>query len=321
VTGHDGASAIRLTAVVPATNRPPTLGRCTAAIQAADDPPDELIVVDAPVAAGPAEARNAGASRATDEVLVFIDADVVVRADAFRRIRATFEADPGLSAVFGSYDDQPEAPGLVSIFRNLLHHHVHQSSPGPATSFWAGLGAIRRDAFLAAGGFDGRRYPLPSVEDIELGMRLTSKGERIILDPDLQGTHLKAWSLGQMVRTDFSRRGVPWIGLLLRDRGRASSDLNLGWRHRVSAIACVLGFVGLIRRRPRLVMATAIALVAINWPFYSLLGRRGPRTVLAGVALHALHHLTAAAAVPVGVIAHVLERRRAPAAEREQGSA
>ncbi|MGA8218200.1 MAG: glycosyltransferase [Solirubrobacterales bacterium] len=315
------ASTVRLSTIVPATNRPATLERCTEAIQAAEDPPDEVIVVDAPAEAGPAEARNAGARQATGEVLVFIDADVVVRADAFRRIRDAFERDQGLSGVFGSYDDQPEAPGLVSSFRNLLHHHVHQSSPGPATTFWAGLGAVRRDSFLAAGGFDERRYRMPSVEDIEFGMRLTAGGEKIILDPDLQGTHLKAWRLGQMVRTDFSQRGVPWIGLLLRDRGRASSDLNLGWRHRLSALVCLLGLAALIRRRLRVVVAMAIALVAINRPFYSLLGRRGPGTALAGVALHALHHLTAAAAVPVGAITHLLERRRAPAAEPEQGSA
>jgi glycosyltransferase involved in cell wall biosynthesis len=307
--------------VVPATNRPETLERCIAAIQAADDPPDELIVVDAPVAAGPAEARNAGARQATGDVLVFIDADVVVHADAFRRIRGNFEADHGLSAVFGSYDDQPEAEGLVSSFRNLLHHHVHQSSPGPATSFWAGLGAVRRDTFLAAGGFDERRFRMPSVEDIELGMRLTARGERIILDPELQGTHLKAWSLAQMVQTDFLRRGVPWVGLLLRGRGRGSGDLNLGLRHRLSALVCLAGLGGLIGRRPRVVVAAAVLLVAANRSFYVVLRRRGPGTALAGVGLHALHHLTAVAALPAGAIAYLLERRGAPAGGPEQGSA
>ena len=83
-----------------------------------------------------------------------MDADVAVHADAFRRIRAAFTADPGLTAVFGSYDDDPPALGAVSGFRNLLHYHVHQSSAGPAGTFWAGLGAVRRDAFAEAGGFD-----------------------------------------------------------------------------------------------------------------------------------------------------------------------
>ena len=157
-----------------------------------------------PTLAGPAEARNLGAQRARGDVLVFVDADVVVHADAFHRIRAALEADQGLTAIFGSYDDSPPAPGAVSGFRNLLHHYVHQSSPGPATTFWAGLGAIRRDAFLASGGFDAARYPRASIEDVELGIRLAEAGARIVLDPELQGTHLKEWGLGEMLRTDFA---------------------------------------------------------------------------------------------------------------------
>ena len=119
------------------------------------------------------------------------------------RIRRAFTADPGLAALFGSYDDSPEAEGVVSVFRNLLHHHVHQSAAGPATTFWGGIGAVRRDAFERVGGFDQERFAEPSVEDIELGMRLTAAGAHILLDPDVQGKHLKRWTLPQMIHTDF----------------------------------------------------------------------------------------------------------------------
>jgi GT2 family glycosyltransferase len=207
--------SISIAAVVPATDAPPTLDRCVATIRAAREPPEELIVVSEPAGAGPAAARNAGAARAGADVLAFVDADVLVHPDAFERIRRAFSSDPTLTALFGSYDDAPEADGVVSGFRNLLHHHVHQVSPGPAGTFWAGLGAVRRDAFVAAGGFDERRYGTASIEDIELGMRLAERGARMELDPALQGTHLKAWSLAEMARTDFARRGVPWVRLLL----------------------------------------------------------------------------------------------------------
>jgi transposase len=33
----------------------------------------------------------------------------------------------------------------VSRFRNLLHHHTHTTHPGPACTFWAGCGAVRRE--------------------------------------------------------------------------------------------------------------------------------------------------------------------------------
>jgi len=300
---------VNVTAIIPATNDPPTLERCLDAIAAADDPPEQTIVVTTPRGAGPAAARNRGARVASGDVLVFVDADVVAHRDAFSRIRAAFESDRDLAAVFGSYDDSPHHDGTVSSFRNLLHHHVHQTSAGPAATFWAGLGAIRRDAFLGCGGFDSDRFPRPSVEDIELGMRLADRGLRMTLDSQLLGTHLKRWSVAGMVRTDLRDRGIPWVALLVRRRA-GSSSLNLHWRHRASALATVAAAISLARRRPRPLATAAGTLVALNRDFYALLWRRrGARHALAGVLLHALHLGCAAVAVPLGVGSEL--RRRA----------
>jgi hypothetical protein len=302
---------VRLSAIVPATNRPDTLERCVEAVRAASEPPDELIVVEEAPAPGPAAARNEGAGRATGDVLVFVDADVLPHRDAFARIRSAFAADPGLAALFGSYDDAPPAPGAVAGFRNLLHHHVHQQGAGGAATFWAGLGAIRRETFEAVGGFDADRYLGPSIEDIELGARLSARGARIVLDPAVQGTHLKSWSLGEMVRTDLVARGVPWIELLLA--GDAStSALNLGWRHRLSAVVSVAGAGALVLRRPKASAAALGVLVALNASFYALLARRrGAVQAASGVGLHAVHHLTGVASVPAGVVSFALRRRGA----------
>jgi GT2 family glycosyltransferase len=306
---------VTLTAVVPATNEPLTLEACLQAIRAADDAPEEVIVVREPLLAGPAAARNTGTLAAAGDVIVFVDADVVVHGDAFRRIRAAFEVDAELAALFGSYDDEPAADGVVSSFRNLLHYHVHQISGGPATTFWGGLGAIRADVFRAAGGFDANRYPLPSIEDIELGMRVARSGARIVLDPKLQGQHLKAWTFAQMVETDLLRRGIPWLRLLL-ERGENSRTLNLGVRHRISTVSALLLVVGLASRRPRIFAAGATSFVLLNRSFYALLLRkRGAREALAGVGLHAIHHLTAAAAVPAAIMQHAAARR--PGAARD----
>jgi glycosyltransferase involved in cell wall biosynthesis len=300
---------MRLTAIVPATNDPPTLERCVDAVGAAIEPPEELLVISEPAGAGPAHARNLGARTATGDVLVFVDADVLVHRDAFVRIRRAFATDPGLAAVFGSYDDAPEALGTVAGFRNLLHHRVHQASPGPAKTFWAGLGAMRRDVFLEAGGFDAERFQMPSVEDVELGARLADRGARIELDPDLLGTHLKAWTLAEMVRTDFAQRGLPWVALLL-DGEVSPGVLNLGWRHRLSALASVLGAWALLRRKPAAVGLAVASLLVLNRSFYALLlRRRGPLQAGAGVGLHALHHLTAAAAVPVALVLRAIGTR------------
>ena len=287
-----------LSVVVPATDTPATLDECIQAIEAAVESPGELIVVDTPHGAGPAAARNAGASRSSGDVIVFVDSDVAVHPDAFVRIQTAFANDPTLTALFGSYDDEPRPGGVVSDFRNLLHHHVHQTAAGPATTFWAGLGAVRRAAFEASGGFDERNFPEPSIEDIDLGMRLVDQGGRIVLDPLLQGKHLKRWTLVGMIDTDFAARGVPWVTLLLR-RGSSSTALNLGWRHRTTAVASLALVTALARKRLPLSAGLLVLIITLNQSFYRLLLRqRGAAVVAAGLPLHIVHHLVGLAALP-----------------------
>jgi glycosyltransferase involved in cell wall biosynthesis len=304
----------RLSVVVPATDSPPTLVACRAALDraiatlGAEGGRAEVLVVDSPAFLPVCTARNTGARRAAGDVVVFVDADVEVHPDALVRIAAAF-ADPTLTALFGSYDDAPSRGGAVAAFRNLLHHHVHQAAGGPAQTFWSGLGAVRREEFLVVGGFDERRFAVPSVEDIDLGARLVAGGARIVLDPGVQGTHLKAWTLRSMVVTDFARRGVPWVALMLRHGRAGSTALNLGWRHRVSALACLVGGWALLVRRPVAVGAALAVLLGLNRDFYRLLARRrGLGEAALGVGLHAVHHLTAAAAVPFGVASYLRDR-------------
>jgi hypothetical protein len=300
-------SSISLAAIVPATDRPVTLPACLAALQAGERRPDETIVQREPAAAGPAVARNLGAAGTGADVLVFVDSDVEVGPGALAAIECQFAEDPGLIAVFGAYDDDPRHPGLTSRYRNLLHHHVHSGAAGEAETFWAGLGAIRREAFEAAGGFDAERFPQPSIEDIELGARLRRGGARIVLDPSIRGRHLKSWTPWSMVRTDLTRRGIPWTRLLLRE-GSGSSALNLGPRHRASAAASIALAGAVLARRPRLAAAALAANLVLDRGLYALLARRGGAgLLLAGIGLHQVHQLTAAASVPAALALHALE--------------
>jgi hypothetical protein len=297
---------MRLSAIVPATVAAPTLARCLAALEAAE--PDELLVAEEPAGATPALARNLAAERATGDVLVFVDADVLVHGDALDRIRARLR-DPSLDAVFGSYDDAPEAPGAISGFRNLLHHHVHHEGAGRAESFWTGLGAVRRGAFETAGRLDPERRWL---EDVELGARLIQAGARIELDPAIQGTHLKRYTLASMLHVDVVERAIPWVDLMLAGRAPRSA-LNAGSRHRAAALLA-LGAVGAAAlRRPAVSLAALAGFAALNADLYATIARRrGRAQAAAAVPLHVLHHVSATAAIPAGVALHL--RRRYSAA-------
>jgi hypothetical protein len=337
-------SAPYLSVVMPARNGERVLRESLPALVASDLPRDqwELIVVDDAsvdrtvavaddyadgvvqlngAARGPAHARNRGVEASRGEIIVFIDADVCVHADTLGRIASAFRADETMAALFGSYDATPRAPGVVSGFRNLLHHHVHQMNAGDAETFWAGCGAVRRHALLAVGMMDAERYPRPQIEDIELGRRLRRHGYRIVLRPDIQGTHLKRWTLRNMVVTDFRDRGVPWMRLLLSEGRGTPATLNVKPREKLctalTGSAVIAGTAALWFRSGTyalVALAAVLLTVALNLRFYRLLRRRrGSGCALAAVPLHLLFYVTAGLAAVTGVARHLLERERGPA--------
>ena len=244
---------LTVSVIIPVFNAEVWLAQCLDALRRSNVAPLECIVVDdacddasastaqAAGAAvlrrryrrGPASARNFGAAHARGDILLFVDADICVHPDTIGRVIERFEADAGLDALIGSYDDAPAAPGFVSQYKNLLQHYVHQHGREQAATFWAGCGAIRREIFLAAGGFD-ESYTRPSIEDIELGHRLRAAGRRIALDPSVLVKHLKRWTFASMVRSDIFDRALPWTRLIVRS-SRLPDDLNLAVSQRLSA--------------------------------------------------------------------------------------
>jgi len=252
-----------------------------------------VTIVQTGTRSGPAIARNLAAESARGDVLFFVDADVELAADAIDRVHAAFAADPDLVGLFGAYDDEPAAVSLTSTFRNLLHHHTHVSNPGTAGTFWSGCGAMRTTAFLDIGGFD-KRFAYPSVEDIELGMRVAANGGKIVLAPDVRCKHLKHWTLASMVITDIVHRATPWTRLIMNS-GELPATLNLDWRGRLSGICSVLlaACLAVAVVTPVALwaaLACGLVIVALNSGFYGLCARkRGVGFAVASFALHWLY--------------------------------
>ncbi len=292
-----------LSVVVPVRNGGRDFEHCLRRLRDSVDSDFELIVVDdgsvdgsAAVARqagaivirnrspqGPAAARNRGALAARAPLIFFLDADVAVHPQTLSLALARFKADPALSALIGSYDDTPAAPGLVSQYRNLLHHFVHQQGQfqngiRPAHTYWTGCGVIRRDVFLEFGGFDPRLYPRPAIEDIELGYRLARAGHRIVLARDVLATHLKRWTLAEVVRTDIFRRGVPWM-LLIKRTGMIETDLNVKAGQKACVALTGLTILG-AAAAPFYAWAAmgtccaVIAIIALNRDFFLFLSRK-----------------------------------------------
>ncbi|HKK94309.1 MAG TPA: glycosyltransferase [Longimicrobiales bacterium] len=267
-----------------------------------------LSVVDGP--RGPGHARNRGSEVARGRILMFVDVDVCVHDTALERTLGVFGEHPDVGAVFGAYDDRPSDTGFLSQYRNLYHRWVHLRGAGAAETFWAGCGAVRADLFRELGGFDDERFPRPQIEDIELGYRIRDAGWKILLDPGIQGTHMKRWTLGGMLRTDLLDRGVPWMRLLLAAPRTGSLNVSTGERVRTALVglAGVMVLVAALTADLRWLGAAILALlvnIASNMAVYRwLVDRRGVGFALRSVPINVLYYAVSGVAAILGVMLH-----------------
>jgi glycosyltransferase involved in cell wall biosynthesis len=325
---------LTVSVIVPVYNGGANFRRCLSSLSEAMPPPDEIIVVadgdkdgswrlaeefDAKLLRlltprGPARARNLGAQKAHGDILFFVDADVTVSQNAIGQVVSAFLNDPELAALFGSYDDEPSFPDFPSQYKNLLHHYVHQTSQEEASTFWSGCGAIRRNAFMAIGGFN-ESYGRPSIEDIELGYCLKQAGHRIRLCKELQVKHLKRWGLASLWKSDFFDRALPWTELILRDR-RFINDLNLRFSSRLSVIATyglLAALSGVLWWPGSLAVAFGfiLLLLGLNAPLYRFFRRkRGLWFALKVIPLHWFYYFYSGLAFGLGLSRYLLSDQR-----------
>ncbi|PIE31789.1 glycosyl transferase [candidate division KSB3 bacterium] len=319
----------KISVIIPVYRGGENFRKCLNGLAEAVPPPDEIIIVadggmeqtpypdpalsakiiETPIRSGPANARNRGASEALGDILFFVDADVVIHADAIRKIRSFFEEAPDVAALFGSYDDTPSESNFLSQYRNLLHHYVHQHGREDASTFWGACGAIRRDLFLKLDGFDDARYRHPAIEDIEFGYRLKKAGYTIRLCKTLQVTHLKHWDVLSILTTDFSQRALPWTELLLQ-HPEFMNDLNVDAKSRVS-VFCVLGLlltlIGAFWMPALLLLSLMLSLTlfGLNRSLYVFLRRkRGLFFACKALPWHWLYFFYSGLAFGIGLIRH-----------------
>lgn len=189
--------------VVPAHNEEELVERCvrSALGMLVQDFPAEAIVVDdgstddtvrvaaragGDVVSAPhdtttiAEVRNFGARRAAGEILIFLDADVVLRSgwgERFREIARELRSPSRL--ITGSQCQVPDDPSWIEEywFQRRLDRSTHLGS---------GHLLINREFFRELDGFDER---LVTGEDYDLCRRALKRGATVRPDPRLEAVH------------------------------------------------------------------------------------------------------------------------------------
>ncbi|HPU56948.1 MAG TPA: glycosyltransferase, partial [Verrucomicrobiota bacterium] len=91
--------------------------------------------------------RNLGARMAKGELLIFLDADTILRRNALRTIAERFTRDCAAGTVRGQPDRKKFAYRLIYFLKNFTHRfHIHGGS--------AGVIICWKDHFIRTGGFN-----------------------------------------------------------------------------------------------------------------------------------------------------------------------
>lgn len=330
------AASVRLSVVMPVYNAESTLGECLERLFQSTWRDFEVVLVDdgstdrsreiasrfpvriVPTSGrvGPAAARNLGARLAESDLIFFIDSDVMVRPDSLARLVSRFEAEDEVDGLIGVQAARMRHRNLASQYKNLWMRWTYLRCTGDVPLFYTTAAAIRRDAFLRAGGFD-HAYATPNVEDTAFGQKLHRLGVRVQVQPDLEVEHVKRYSLGAMLRTDFMR-AVSLTRLKLRHRGDLTDNNTSvpgGYVLSIPLVPAGLLLVvaaALVRQPALAVLGVAMlaAAGALNREFLAEIARtEGTAMAVAAVPLLWLELLVAAAGAAVGVAGYVFGRR------------
>lgn len=173
-----------------------------------------------------AELRNRAACAARGVVLAFVDADHEI-APGWTQCALESLDVPGVVAAGAPYDAPRNGTWVQRLYDTFRDH-----SAGASDVEWLGSGnlAVKREAFLAAGGFD---TALVTCEDVDLCRQLRDGGGRILRDPRMRSTHhgdpatLRALFFGELwrgrdnlrasLRSRLSLRGVPSVAIPVLD--------------------------------------------------------------------------------------------------------
>ena len=192
---------------------------------------------------GPAKARNVGVRQATGDIILFIDAGVVLRdPDTLKRLAKEFDDNPGIAGVAMIRDQDPLNDGLTPRYWAAIGYYQWMQPAKYHTSFATERSAIRRSVIENMDLFD-EQYAAADVEDHEFGHRLSELGHKILIAREL--VTKDRFDTFKLSIPKMLMRSFMWMRLFLKGKTFDSVWNTKDRAYKTMFGALSLGFLGL----------------------------------------------------------------------------
>jgi glycosyltransferase involved in cell wall biosynthesis len=319
---------MNLSVVIPARNSQDVLPHCLDAIYRNSYQPSEVIVVDCnsdtdayseaikpyPVTVieagegGKGNGRNLGISAAQGEIIVLIDADIVIPADAFERVIEQFKSHPDVDTINGLLSEECPHQDFYSQYKNLYMNYRFKRMPEDIDFLFTSFTAFRSSTAII---FRDSIKP----KDTETGQKMAKEeGRKILFDSRLEVVHWKKYNFFKLLHNDFI---VPygWAKIFWRFKGLKDVATKGRFAHSTndqifSVVAVFLAVVSLVHPMfyPIFLIGTA-AFFLLNLGFFAYLRRsKGLFYSLRGIAFTYLDNFVMGVAIAYGFGEVLLEQ-------------
>ena len=326
------AQQVFVSVIIPAYNAEDHIADCLNAIRNSDYTHYEIIVVNdcssdgtierisnipcrilkTPERTGPAGARNLGIEHAAGDMLVFVDADIVIQPSTIRQLLESFLKRPDIISVCGTYDTHCNYRNISSLYQKSYNEYKIKFLPTYGPYITTAICCVPRDVVSAAGGLRAHIY---TGEDYELGLRLTEGGHVNFLNKSITVTHNKHVTFRQLIKQKFQY--ATNMTMLKLELAHGADECHVDLKRTFSVAmdqicAVLLSWPTIIA----LICAIYTHIVAVRWASLALLSgycaanlrywsflfqNAGPRAVIF-LPLSLMEHLISQLAVAVGTI-------------------
>ncbi len=204
---------------------------------------------------GIALARNDGLKRVGSEITAFVDADCTVASDWLDVLTDDF-SDPMIAGVGGVI--RTKQSGLIAVYRSFTEREKYTDAEKPTAAQYlpGGNCAYRTRILREVGGFSAAFAQPRGHEALELGLRISGQGYRLIGEPRAVVWHSGEDSFGRWMRTAFGL-GYSSVPFLFQHRLTGVTSIQLKQIGVVGFVA--LAMMVLLRILPIVVLTVAAA--------------------------------------------------------------